>query len=769
MKRLIARLASLELAVVLLVLLLLGLAAGTILESSRGSEVAGRYVYYASWFLALEVAFAINVLASIALHFPWGSQRIGYLLTHGALAVILIGAATTFLAKREGQLELWEGQTGNQIVRYDREQHVSVRVELPFSIKLDDFRVSYYPGTMRPANFQSDVQVVDATGHARSEGIWMNHPLTVDGWRFFQSSYRQERWREATVLSVSKDPGQPIVFAGYGLLIAGMTTVLGTRAAQSRRRAKPVATLPKQPKRAAEHRHAKIAAGLVLGALACGSHPARAADATLAALARLPVQHDGRVMPLDTLAREAVWNVTGDHAWRGADPVATVTSWAFARDAAAQAPVVKIGSAQLAAAAGLATTTTHASFQQLVSSRAVLGLIERAHQAEENHQPRSGVLAAAEKLENRLLWLQRFLDGSAIRPIPAADVNAKWGVPASVDAPTLLGLANGPRLAGWPAASAIQREIVLNAVHPMRIAGIVLALALAASLAGWNRGSRALDAVALTGLVTGFATLTWGIGMRWLVAGRIPASNLYESLLFLAWGVGLFAVLALIGIRNRLVVLNAAALGAFTLLLTDQLPIDGFVHPVAPVLAGTPWLAIHVPIIMVSYAVLALGVVVAHMEIGYRIFSPKRTELIGRMSELLYWYVLIGSMLLVTGILTGSMWAASSWGRYWGWDPKEVWSLVAFLAYVAILHARWNGMLSRFGVAAMSIVAFQAILMTYLGVNFVLTTGMHSYGFGDSPIVAWMIAVATAEGAFLALGLVARRKYGHGPRLAVAR
>jgi ABC-type transport system involved in cytochrome c biogenesis permease subunit len=195
--------------------------------------------------------------------------------------------------------------------------------------------------------------------------------------------------------------------------------------------------------------------------------------------------------------------------------------------------------------------------------------------------------------------------------------------------------------------------------------------------------------------------------------------------------------------------------------LTDLLPIDRFIHPIAPVLAGTPWLAIHVPIIMVGYSVLALGLVVAHMQIGFTIFAPRKVEVIDRMYDLLYWYMFVGSILLLAGILTGSMWAASSWGRYWGWDPKEVWSLVAFLAYMAILHAKVDRWIGQFGVAAISVAAFQTILMTYLGVNFVLTTGMHSYGMGDSPVVKWMVITLLVEAAFVAWGVVAYRKNRH--------
>jgi ABC-type transport system involved in cytochrome c biogenesis permease subunit len=210
--------------------------------------------------------------------------------------------------------------------------------------------------------------------------------------------------------------------------------------------------------------------------------------------------------------------------------------------------------------------------------------------------------------------------------------------------------------------------------------------------------------------------------------------------------------------RNRIVVLNAAAGAALVMFLTDQLPIDPFVHPMPPVLSGTYWLAIHVPIIMLGYAVLALGMVVAHMQIGAEAFLPGRRSVALKMAELQYYYIFVGSILLIAGILTGSMWASSSWGRYWGWDPKEVWSLVAFLAYMAILHARSERLIGNFGVAAWSIAAFQTILMTYLGVNFVLAAGLHSYGFGDTSVVWAMVATALVEAAYvgIAWGKVAR-------------
>ena len=355
--------------------------------------------------------------------------------------------------------------------------------------------------------------------------------------------------------------------------------------------------------------------------------------------------------------------------------------------------------------------------------------------------------------------LQSFLSREAVRMVPVVgNPNARWGAPETLTAEVLGAIAAGPRLPGWPSPEKIETEIRYNQVNPVRLSWIILLASLLVSIVAMVRGSKLLDWAAFGLLVAGFVMMSWGILLRWESGDRIPAANMYESMLFLAWGVGFFAVIAYAFMRNKVVVLNAAVMAALTMALTDLLPIDRFIHPIAPVLAGTPWLAIHVPIIMVGYAVLALGLVVAHMQIGFTIFAPRKVEVIDRMYDLLYWYMFVGSILLIAGILTGSMWAASSWGRYWGWDPKEVWSLVAFLCYMAILHAKVDKMIGQFGVAAISIAAFQTILFTYLGVNFVLTTGMHSYGMGDSPVVMWMLITALVELAFLAWGWVAFRK-----------
>ncbi len=754
------KLGSLKLTVVLLVFLVLVLAAGTMVESRLGTQAA-QAIYFAPFFLALQFLFAVNVLCSLIVRWPWGRQRIGFVLTHGSLLLILLGALGTAAFKQEGQLALWEGERSDEFVN----AYVPGQVDhysLPFKVQLDAFEIDYYPGTRRPAQFRSRVQVIDEEmGRTFPAVIEMNHELSYRGFNFYQSSYRQEEGREMTVLSVSRDRAQIVVFTGYVLLILGMTVVFFTRLQTIRRLRESGLEPPDpdQPKASSPFKMvglfllASLMTGTTLVAqdLAGGLPDAR----TTHQLRDLPVQHDGRTMPLDTLAREATWKVTGERVWQETDPVALVLGWTLDPEFWSQQPVVKLDSPELAALLSLPADTEFVSFAQVANSQAVLALMKEARQRSQREEPLSPAMSDAEELEGRLLWLQRFFNGSGLRMIPGATPSDTWTTPARItSAGEILTLEErilGQAPAHYPTPRAISREVLYNSIRTTRVAWLLLLPASVLALVGYLTPNRFLDALTAALLIAAFAVMTWGLIIRWQIAGRIPASNMYESMLFLGWGVGLFAALAALANRNRLVVLNAAFMSALCMVLLDLLPMDGFIHPMPPVLTGTPWLAIHVPITMVSYSVFAIGVLIAHAQILVDLIRPANRSLVGKLQELLYLYLHIGSILLAAGILTGSIWAASSWGRYWGWDPKEVWSLIALLAYMAILHGRFDKMIGSFGTAAWSILAFLTVLMTYLGVNFILSAGLHSYGFGQSSVTTWLVLFAVAEILFLVI------------------
>ena len=745
-RRWISALGSLKLTVVLILGLSVALAIGTIVESMSGTQAA-RAVYYAPWFYALQALFATNVVFALIDRWPRNRWRIAFVVTHASMLLIFVGALMTLTLKVEGRLPIWEGRS-ERLVHRDGDR---APFELPFVVRLDAFEIDHYPGSRRPAQFRSRVVVVDPATGERPAVIEMNRPLEHGGYSFFQSSYQIQGDREMTILQVSKDPGQPVVFWGYTLLVAGMIAVFATRLLEHRGREGRLAG-----------RGATAALALLVGLIALPGSAAAAHlpdRASVDELRALPVQSDGRAMPLDTQARNAVLDVTGLRSWPGIDPVAMTLGWTLDPGGWQRQPIVRVR-ADVATVAGLAPGTSYASFADLVGNRALLERAAAARTRSQADQKLAPVDKHLLELESRLVTLDDYFRGEAIRAEPAVDPVAAWGVVRPRSAAELVERMASLRAgapAHYPSVGAIERELGYNAYRPSRLAWWLLVPAAIAAGLTMARDRYRLRLVADALMVAGFLVMTWGIAVRWQVAGRIPASNMYESMLFLGWGVALFGVVS-VALRNRLLVFNAAAMAALAATLTDLLPMDPFVHPMPPVLSGTPWLAIHVPIIMVGYAVLAIVMFFGHLVVGVELFAPRRRDLAERWGLLLYWYTHVGSILLLAGILTGSIWAASSWGRYWGWDPKEVWSLVAFLAYMAILHARFDQQIGGFGVAVGSIAAFWTILMTYLGVNFVLASGLHSYGFGSSNLVRILVLVAVVEIGFVVAGWMALRR-----------
>jgi ABC-type transport system involved in cytochrome c biogenesis permease subunit len=169
------------------------------------------------------------------------------------------------------------------------------------------------------------------------------------------------------------------------------------------------------------------------------------------------------------------------------------------------------------------------------------------------------------------------------------------------------------------------------------------------------------------------------------------------------------------------------------LILTDLAPtvLDASIQPLEPVLRSTFWLSTHVLIITISYAAFFLAFGLGDLLLYYYLKDEKKyAKQIASGTMAIYRSIQIGVVLLAFGIILGGIWADYSWGRFWGWDPKETWALIALLGYVALLHGRLVGWIKNFELAAGSIVSFALVIMAWYGVNFVLGAGLHSYGFG---------------------------------------
>ena len=245
-------------------------------------------------------------------------------------------------------------------------------------------------------------------------------------------------------------------------------------------------------------------------------------------------------------------------------------------------------------------------------------------------------------------------------------------------------------------------------------------------------------------LAVGFIYHTYGMGMRWYISGHAPWSNGYEALVLISWS-SLLAGFSFM--RYSKITLAATALLAFfTLMTASHSSYDPQLTNLQPVLKSF-WLIIHVATLTISYGFLGLGLILGLFNmVIYLIKTPKNAERLSLITKELTYInemnITIGLFLATIGTFLGGVWANESWGRYWGWDSKETWALVITVVYTIILHFRLAPKLKGefiFNVA--SIFGFGSVLMTFIGVNYYFTKGMHSYGGGSTPVFpmwAWM-------------------------------
>ncbi|NET49329.1 MAG: cytochrome c biogenesis protein CcsA, partial [Merismopedia sp. SIO2A8] len=288
----------------------------------------------------------------------------------------------------------------------------------------------------------------------------------------------------------------------------------------------------------------------------------------------------------------------------------------------------------------------------------------------------------------------------------------------------------------YPSRRTLNREVFFNQFHPFAKAWHLYAIAFLITLVSlWVKpweGNWNPYWVGVGVFVGGIGVQAYGFLMRMAIAGRPPVTNMYESVVWVGFGIVAIALLFELMSRSRYYLLAAAPLSVVCLVLADSLPavLDPSINPLVPVLRDNFWLSIHVPTIALSYASFALALGLGHVALGNSLFAPTATQRVKTLSQLNYRVLQVGVLLLTAGIILGGIWAHFSWGRFWGWDPKETWALIALLCYLVPLHGRLAGWLGNFGLNVASIVSFNAVLMAWYGVNFVLGTGLHSYGFG---------------------------------------
>jgi cytochrome c-type biogenesis protein CcsB len=232
-----------------------------------------------------------------------------------------------------------------------------------------------------------------------------------------------------------------------------------------------------------------------------------------------------------------------------------------------------------------------------------------------------------------------------------------------------------------------------------------------------------------------FALLTLGLALRWYVSGHAPWSDAYESVVYVGWATIFFGLA--FGRKSDLTVASTAFAGAIILWVAHENWLDPSIANLQPVL-DSYWLMIHVAVIVMSYGPFTLGMILAATSLLLMIFTNKRNysrmEInISELTVVTEMALTVGLVLLTIGNFLGGQWANESWGRYWGWDPKETWALISIMVYAFVIHARLvPGLRGRWTFNVFALFAYASIMMTYFGVNFYLS-GLHSYASGDAP------------------------------------
>jgi len=488
----------------------------------------------------------------------------------------------------------------------------------------------------------------------------------------------------------------------------------------------------------------------------------------------LAILHNGRLKPLDSFARETLRLITGSPRLGRQDPVATLLSIGVSPSEWVEAKVIAVPFGPLRQQLGVDERTAYVSYNELVSTRKLMRMLPAIVAKEQRDEKLTWLEHETMDLYNRFVAFTQLLQQD-LPLVPPTETSAQDWIPItqsplratwdSLGASFSQGdagqvkaraeeFAAGLRRVnphGYPAAWRLQLEVLYNRADPFAIARLLYGVSVVLLLLGLSGTRQHLNAIGMGVFVAAAILHVLGILIRVIVGGRPPVSNFYETMLWLPFVTVMLALVFERIYRVQIFALAAAVLAGITLLLADVVPLDPSISPVVAVLRSNLWLTIHVLTIVASYGALALATVLAHLYGVLFLTRRGHHPALASMETFLYRAIQVGVVLLAGGIMLGAVWANASWGRYWGWDPKETWALITLLWFVAVLHGRLAGWLKGIGIALSTIGGFFLLLMTYYGVSFYLV-GLHSYAGGHAkPLPPLLIAYLIAEAVFMAV------------------
>ena len=526
----------------------------------------------------------------------------------------------------------------------------------------------------------------------------------------------------------------------------------------------------------------------------------------------LAIQDNGRRKPIDTYAREAVLKLTGRESYKDASgrvwqPGEMLLSILLG-DAPGvgkdfdwtKQPLVLINYRPLVEKLGLDREQKRFTFEELAKSQELNRLAGEVHQLSLQKAELDRMQTEVRTVSERMTLFNNLNRGAAlliVPPRPDATVKDAWVVPpdaaktfgeakfkpaterlqamvkAYVDGDAFNFSLRARELrqelrslcsAVYPSEGDLGREYFYNQLAPFSRAAIFYAFGLVLLAAGSLPSgiSRWLRYAGVTIGLGGLIFHAWGIALRCMIAGRPPVTNMFESMVWVAFVAALFGFLFFLRYRSTTYLLAALPVSFLTVTILLQAPaaMPPSIDPLQPVLRDNFWLTIHVLTITASYGAFLLALGFGHIVLFRYLLNPQSARSDAPLHFWLYRVIQLGVLLIAAGTILGGVWANYSWGRFWGWDPKETWALITLLCYIVALHGRIAGYWSHFGLAVASVLCFAAVVMAWYGLNFWFPSGLHSYGRGVGG-EGWAATILGIDLVFL--GIVCWRKRAAEP------
>lgn len=746
---------------ILYILVLVCMAAATIVEKSQGTDYAHAHYYGAWWFILIwAVLAALGAFYIIKRKVKCAST----LALHLSFIIILAGALLTHISAKRGMIHLRIGQPTDTYMAQDEEQGMQEE-KLPFSLCLQKFEAKMHDGTNAVADYSSKFTVIDGDDKIEGE-VSMNNIYSHRSYRLYQSSYDEDG--KGSVLAINADPyGIPVTYTGYALLFISLVWMLFDPKGGYRKLLKSP-LLKKGALMTAlilsmgniQTLHAESATGNLQNAVL----PKETAEK----FGELHILYNDRICPVQTFALDFCKKIYGARSYLGLTAEQVLAGWVFYGNTWANEPFIKIKSGEMKTAMNLPDYASLNTFFNREMGGYTIGQYVQEYyngQQDKFHQQ-------AADIDGKIQIIMELREGISLKVLPytfTKNVKAtkdhsfiKAGtttwfspvdkLPQAVEhqhalyIKNVFSLLNGDVKAGntrrvneffvkmkkyqevssgnsLPTATQYKAERINNAFPFATIlfmANLTLgfiALFYTIYRMTKKREIKALNIALPILLGVSFLALTFGLALRWIISGNIPMSNGYESMLTVAWFVMLISIL--MQLRIRIVMVFGFLISGFFLLVSHINQMDPAIGQMMPVL-NSPLLSIHVSIIMMSYALLSLTFICGIMGICLRSHGEELQAL-----SRIFLYPALTTM--GYGIFIGAIWANVSWGNYWSWDSKETWALITFMIYAVVVHTQSLPVFRKPLVYHIYItLAFMSIAMTYFGVNYFLT-GMHSY------------------------------------------